>query len=247
MSDNTYNNYYATHTGYIQASQKSRQYQVKGIRYRVHSHITSILQWKDINTINVLEIWCGQWYFAQYCKEIGIQSYIWYDLDSSIVEFCQKILPEYNFYSTDIYEHLSQNHDTYDIVFMSHVFEHIPLDQMPTLIPWIYNALKPGWARINIMPNAWSLFMGTYGRYNDLTHIQLYTENSFGQILMQNGIPMSKIRHHNVYPANLLWVQSSIIKTLRSISTFLLRCVLSISGYPTTKTSTFEILTTVSR
>lgn len=242
-----YTNYYKNHIWYLKWATQDRSSQVSTLAYKVKSHIRSYLKWKDIANIRVLEIGCGQWYFAQYCKELGVISYTWYDLDASIVEYCSELFPSYTFSNGDVYDHLQSAPNSYDIVFMSHVFEHIPIEQRDSMIQCIYSALKPWGQRINIMPNAWTLFMWTYWRYNDLTHITLYTENSYGQLLLENDVPLTHITHHNCFSPRLFKRNAVLIVLMRKCLSYLFKVIITLWWYPTGKVHTFEILSVISK
>lgn len=247
QKNNIYKDYYSTHTWYLKASKIDRKRFVQNVKYRIDSHIKSILKDKDKSNIRVLDIWCGQGYFAEYCKNIWVKYFTGFDLDNHIIDYCKKILPEYIFSAGDIHEHLLQNKDTYDIVFMSHVFEHITLDKVDNMIQLIYSSLNQWWIWINIMPNAGSLFMWTYGRYIDLTHIKIYDHNSFSQLLMSNNIWIENIKYYNYYNPTILKTNSRIFMFWTKIFSYFFKIIISLAWYPTSHIHTFEILTIITK
>jgi len=221
QKNNIYQNYYSTHSEYLHASNSDRKRFIQNIKYKINPHIKWILKDKDISNIRILDIWCGQWYFAEYCKNRWVKHFTGFDLDSHIVDYCAKILPEYTFSDKDIYEHLLKNKNTYDIVFMSHVFEHLSLEEWIQLTKLIYWGLKKWWQWVNIMPNASSIFFSWYLRYNDITHKTLYTENSFNQVLL-NNFTEENIVHKNYITWNKT-IKGLIVKVMSYIWRMIIR------------------------
>jgi hypothetical protein len=88
----------------------------------------------------------------------------------------------------------------YDIVFTSHVFEHLIKNEANELIKWIYTSLNDWWCRINYMPNADSHLNACSLRYHDITHKYLYNTHSFEQIILTNEVSFSKMMNFNSFP-----------------------------------------------
>lgn len=200
---------------------------------------------KDLNKdINILELWSWQGKFAYYCKKKWFKNYIWFDLDENIINHTQKILPDYTFTNEDVLKHLKNNKNKYDIIFISHVFEHFTLEEWKKLSWLIHWSLKKWWKWINIMPNAWSLFFSWYWRYNDITHKILYTENSFNQILL-NHFEKDKVEHKN--SEFLPWknnLKNYVIKhALMPIILYIIRLL----QFPIEKIWTFEMISKIKK
>lgn len=183
--------------------------------------------WNEIKKYNkkdsvILEIGSWQWTFAYYCKKQWFKKYYWFDLDSKIVNETKQEYLDYNFYDLDIFEHLKKNTEKYDIIFMSHVFEHLSLEEWKKISILIYESLKKWWVWLNSMPNAANPYSGSYRRYSDITHKIIYTDNSFNQILLSSWFIKNNIIHKNQYMwysyikrvIYLIWI--SINKFLRS-------------------------------
>jgi len=234
MNNQIYTNYYKNHTWYNKSKEKN---DFKEINSKIWKYI------KNYNkNINILEIWSGQWKFTWYCQKLWFKNYIGFDLDENIVEKCEKKYPKYNFSTEDIYAFLEKKKKKYDLIFMSHVFEHIDDDHSWKLIKLIYWSLKKWWVWINIMPNAGSLFMSNFAMYTDITHKRIYSSNSFNQLLLNNWIIKENILHKNIY-YNRRKINSSITKIISR----LLKILLEISWYWTDKIHTFEILTIIKK
>ncbi len=64
-------------------------------------------------------------------------------MDDAYKTHLETILPEYTFIIGNGAEFLEQTRETYDIIFMSHVFEHLPRDLADRTISGMYQKLKP--------------------------------------------------------------------------------------------------------
>lgn len=189
-----YKNYYKTHS-----------YNLENINYEISNKIFKRKIWKfimilkEFKDLRVLEIWSWQWKFASYCKSIWIKNYTWLDLDDTIIEYTKKQFPEYSFFNTDVINFLSENKDKFDIVFMSHVFEHFSIDDWITLAELIKNNLSIDWIWFNFMPNWWSS-RWNWLRYCDITHKTIYTITSFNQVLRIAWFEDKNVNHYSVIP-----------------------------------------------
>ena len=193
------NNYFKNHPMYI----KNIQNKEKNIKY--HWHKLQKETWFIFNhlnkKINILEIGFWNWYFTYFCKKNRFKNYTWIDIDNTYMKQHKKEFKNYIFHKTDIIDFLQKNKG-YDIIFMSHVFEHLDEKQAKKAINLIYSALNKGWYLINYMPNADS-FKAASLRYIDITHKKIYNSHSFEQIALSNNANFSYIKHFNTLPAIL--------------------------------------------
>ena len=174
MIQNLYKNYFKNHS----YSDIKNQFEIYFWTYSLNFKNDAIKP-----GLKVLEIWSWQWNFASFCQKMWITNYTGIEIDSEMAEYTQKIFPEYNILSDDAIKYLEKYLEKYDIIFSSHVFEHFSIEDGIHLATLIKEHLIDDTGRwINIMPNASSI-MAWLGRYNDITHKVLYTENSFNQVL----------------------------------------------------------------
>ena len=192
MKENLYKNYYSTHWYTAQKVDYN-----KAIIYLKYNY-DNIFNKLDRN-IKILEIGSWQWKFAYYLKEKWLKNYIWLDLDPDIIKETQGKFKDYKFYNISALEYLKDKKYEFDIIYMSHVFEHFTLEEWIKLARLIYQALKKWGLWINEMPNAQSIYYATYWRYNDITHKIIYTTNSFNQILLRAWFKRENIIHKNEY------------------------------------------------
>ncbi|MFZ2150429.1 MAG: methyltransferase domain-containing protein [Candidatus Absconditicoccaceae bacterium] len=145
----------------------------------------------------ILEIGVGQGKFTYYCKNKGFVNFTGLELDNNIIDQHKKQFKGYNFYNIEGSEFLENTKEKYDIIFMDNVFEHLTLEEGIYIAKLINKKLNVGGIWINIMPNAESLFGACALRYCDITHKNLYTSNSFSQLLQIAGFKNEKIKHFN--------------------------------------------------
>lgn len=122
------------------------------------------------------------------------------DIDDTYIAQLKGQFADFTFLAADIVEFLEKSKDSYDIIFMAHVFEHLPLDTANKSIQLIYSKLNEGGHWINYMPNADSTRACAL-RHIDITHQNIYNTHSFEQILFMNEANFTKITHHNTLPA----------------------------------------------
>jgi len=188
-----YNDYYKNHWWY--------KYWDYNEFTNIHKYLKSnfwLILW-NLKDKNILDIWCWLWTFTSFCYMNGVQNYTWIDLDNYSINFSKEKYPNYNFIHWDILNN-KDILNKYDIIFLSHVFEHIDLKDAEILSELIFRLLNKWWYWLNIMPNAWFIF-SNYFRYWDITHKILYTDNSFNQILLKSWFNIENILHRN----DILW------------------------------------------
>jgi hypothetical protein len=150
-----------------------------------------------------LEVWCWQWKFAYFCQKMWIKDYTWVEYDNEMARIAKEKFKDYTIISWDIFEYFKKNDEKYDIIFLSHVFEHFDLDGWFKLANQIKEHLNEWWFWLNFMPNIEWLFAGQ--KYWDITHKQVYSANAFNQVLLWAWFLREKIKHFNVHPNVGFW------------------------------------------
>jgi len=192
MKENLYKDYYNTHW----YSEKEVNYKESEFFFKYN--YDNIFNKIDKN-IKILEIWSWQWKFAYYLKNKWFKNYIWLDLDKNIINETKEKYKNYEFYNISALEYLKNKIEEFDIIYMSHVFEHFTLEEWIELSKLINASLKKWWLWINEMPNAQSIYYASYWRYNDITHKIIYTPNSFNQVLLKSWFKRWNLIHKNEY------------------------------------------------
>ncbi len=203
MKPNFYENYYTKNPVYsnILELQSSYKISLKSLKNNIGKYMNIL----DRN-INILEIGSWTWGFANYCNTLWFKNYIWFELDKNMVQRTKMIFPNYVFNTTDVFEFLHYKKNTFDLVFISHVFEHLEEDKAIEISQLIYDSLTQWWIWINTMPNSETPYVSQ--RYIDITHKKIYCSNSFSQILLEVGFKEEKIIHKEQF----IW--NNIITTI---------------------------------
>lgn len=231
-----YTNYFKNHYSPLS------DYQLRfASKYSTQNILPHLLEYKNDSTI--IEIGSWQWKFAGFLATLWYKNHIWFELDNDMTENLKTLFPQYQFHSSDVLEYLEKNPNSIDVLFMSHVFEHFTRENWQKLLELIYSSLKEDGVFINVMPNASSLFMATYGRYNDVTHEVIYTENSFNHVLLNAWFNRDQVKHKNVYFVNPSWFIHIIGTVFQRGMLFFMKYFLILTGYPYERITTFEILT----
>lgn len=158
--------------------------------------------WKLKNS-KVLEIGSWMWKFAYFCSVIWNNDYVWIDIDDYFFEKNKQDFPNYQFNHVSFQKYLNKHKNEFDIIFVSHVFEHLDEIERLEMIEYIYNWLKDNWIWINYMPNADAILLSSNWRYTDITHKTIYNENSFFQIINSTNCDFL-IENFNIY----IWVKN---------------------------------------
>jgi len=184
--------YFKNHPSYkYEENLKYRKWISEKYKFDLKNYINQIKSW------NILEIWTWIWNFAYFCDEIWTKKYTWIDIDDYFFNFHRKEFKKYNFVKDSFQNFLNTNKD-YDMVFTSHLFEHLNKKERIEIINYIYKWLKKWWIWINYMPNADSSLIVWFWRWWDVTHTTIYNKVSFQQLINQSWNDFSNIKHLNI-------------------------------------------------
>lgn len=139
----------------------------------------------------VLDIGIGRGEMLTCMKEWGY-AYHGIDITLSTVDYCRSL--GLSCEKTDsTTEWLRAHRNTYDVITLLDVVEHVKKEDVIEFISAIHDALQPGGTVIVQTPNMQSPDPNLH-RYNDLTHEFGLTEHSFGQLLTESGF-----KHYEMY------------------------------------------------
>lgn len=202
--------------------------------------------WKSLNKdVKILEIGFWNWGFAYFCRKYWFKNYTGIDIDDTFIEQNKKEFKNYLFKKQD-FQNFLKDAKKYDIIFISHVFEHLNKNEAGELIKLIYSSLNTWWYRINYMPNADSNLNACSLRYHDITHKYIYNSNSFEQIILSNGIEFSKINHSNSFPAINHYIKI-LFRIIHPIFLWITKLYYYWMWYSFPKTYTSEILSIIKK
>lgn len=196
-----YNNYFEHHSYGIQLDENTPA-QYKALDKKVGRFINP--------GAKILELWTGLGSFAHYCLARNLTDYTGIEVDQTVADALSKRYPMFKILADDAMLFFEQHTEKYDVIFLSHVFEHFSIEEGIALAKQIRAHLTPDGIWVNVMPNAWSI-SGALGRYNDITHKTIYTTNSYNQVLLEAGFSREGIQHYNVHPKGFLKKLLSII------------------------------------
>ncbi len=139
----------------------------------------------------ILEIGCGMGGFLLCCRQLGYTSVTGIDVSPPQVELCRRQgFAEVE--CADALGYLEGTGDTFDLVAMSDVLEHLPKpDVIPTLEA-IFRRLRPGGRVLLKVPNL-SNPLNLRSRYVDFTHETGFTLESAQQVLRVAGFSVVEI------------------------------------------------------
>jgi len=190
----------------------------------------------------VLEIWSWPGNFASFLKNKWFKNYTWLDLSKEEIDFCKNLFNSNNFKFIhwnifDINDKIDHN---YDIIFTSHIFEHLSLYEWYNFIWIIKEKLKRWGIWINIMPNADAYFYSYASFCWDITHKRIYNASSFSDLLKLNWF--KNIEHRNpIIGSNLLQ------RLLHKIAIKVFNIILILLSYWTKKYYTSNLITIIKK
>ena len=225
-----YDNYSTLHDEYKKIENKSLEEKI----FIIKKHFGHILN-KNKN-LKILDIGCGEGALAKVCSQTDSVDYYGIDICSGFIEQNKKLYPNYTFKNIDIFDFFSTNNNNFDIIFMSHVFEHFDLKKGKELLQQIHSNLNKNGYLLNIMPNASSIFLACELRYKDITHKTLYSENSFNQLLNYAGF-------NNMIYMNKYIGQTKTKRLIHKITKFIFQIFIKSLGFSFPKIYTNEIIT----
>jgi 2-polyprenyl-3-methyl-5-hydroxy-6-metoxy-1,4-benzoquinol methylase len=133
----------------------------------------------------LLDIGVGRGEMLTCFKKWGYKNYLGIDISPDVINFCKELglnvlLVE------DTTKFLESNPETYDIITMLDVLEHIPREEVIPLLKAIKISLKRNGKVIIQVPNMWAPDSNLH-YFNDFTHVTGFSENSLRQVLEAAG------------------------------------------------------------
>jgi 2-polyprenyl-3-methyl-5-hydroxy-6-metoxy-1,4-benzoquinol methylase len=161
----------------------------------------------------VLDIGIGMGEMLSCYENWGYKNYLGIDISPSTVKFCKSIG-----LNCEVVEnsgsYLKENLNTYDLITLIDVLEHIPREFVIEFLKDVRNALKENGIFIIQVPNLQAPD-GQLHMYNDITHVTGYIEHSLAQVLIAAGFSKFSFKGFEEIVSNN-W-KTPIRKILRSV------------------------------
>lgn len=111
-----------------------------------------------------------------------------------------------NLYVGSLEDHLRERPNAYGVIFMRDVLEHIPKNDVCTVLDLCAHSLQQGGVLVVQVPNADSPFFGRI-RYGDFTHHAAYNKSSLSQLFLLAGLVPFDFRPAIVLPLTIRTVR----------------------------------------
>jgi 2-polyprenyl-3-methyl-5-hydroxy-6-metoxy-1,4-benzoquinol methylase len=134
----------------------------------------------------ILDAGCGDGSLLAWVQSLGWKSAEGIDISREQVDLCQR-LGVLNVEVADLRNFLASRPDRYVMIFIRDVLEHIPKQEIPSLLRLCRASLCPGGRLVLQVPNGESPFFGRI-RYGDFTHKTAFTISSLSQLLRGEGL-----------------------------------------------------------
>lgn len=140
----------------------------------------------------ILDVGCGEGALLKFLKEKGYTNLAGFDISPENVAICQRMGLTFVQQCNVLNMHELPTVKEFDVIFAMDILEHIPKDSAAAFLENIRTILKPGGYVVIQTPNMGSL-LGSFYRYNDLSHEFGVTEKSARHLLAIAGFASEKI------------------------------------------------------
>jgi len=176
--------------------------------------------------IKILDLGCGVGHFLYLLEHNGYKNFYGIDISKSQIDFCKKNITE-KVEVADIFDFLKDKKDSFDLIVLNDVLEHISKERIIEALDLIYYSLcEKGMILIKV-PNSSNPF-GFMDRYKDITHELGFTEQSLMAVLKTSNFS-DIILVGASYPVSSL--KSFAGKILEKIIYFFIGVSLLVQGY----------------
>ena len=173
--------------------------------------------------LSILDIGCGMGHFLYYLSKKGYTNIKGIDICEEQVKAAQKNVPASSVEKTaDLRKFLLESKESYDVITMNDVLEHLDKDEIVDILRTIKDKLTSSGTFICRVPNLSNIF-GVYLLYNDFTHEIGFTEYSLRQTLELSGFKNINV-FGNFTRVNSLW-KRIIFNTLRKAFFFVIKMI----------------------
>jgi 2-polyprenyl-3-methyl-5-hydroxy-6-metoxy-1,4-benzoquinol methylase len=144
----------------------------------------------------IVELGCGPGYMLEFLGRKGFRQVSGIDISAEQVALAKARGCDASV--NDVFRHLEEGRESYDAIMALDFIEHFHKDELMTLMPALFGALRKGGRLILQTPNGEGLFPRQV-IYGDLTHLTVLTPSSMSQLLASFGF--TRVRYHETGPA----------------------------------------------
>ncbi len=173
---------------------------------------------------NILDLGCGYGSFLYFLQSHRYENVTGVDISTEELAVCATFFKSSKLHQKDIFEFIHDTKDKFDVVYLSHVLEHIKKDQLFDFLEGVKNILTDDGFFIIVAPNSAAYFNAAANRYGDLTHELGFTEISLRQLLMVAGFKRIQIR--NFFGVGTMW-----LNIIRKVTLFIFELFVQVLGY----------------
>lgn len=188
------------------------------------------------NDSKVLDLGCGYGNFLFFLRSHGYKNVTGVDISTEEIAVCEKLFPAYKFHQADIHEYIRATDEKFDVVYLSHVLEHVKKEDLFGFLEGIRRILADDGIFIILVPNCAAYFSGAANRYGDITHELGFTSISMRQVLGLSGFRRVEVR-------NFFGVGAPWLNMLRKSLLFMFEILIQVLGYGKQEVHTPSLLT----
>ena len=239
IENKIFENYLLNHYGQVEKTDFSSNADVLDLLKKnsaVLNHNLGDMFSENIDKTSViLDLGCGYGSFLSFLQSKKYTNVTGVDISTQEISMCKRLFTSYNFVREDILNFVSLTDKKFDVVYLSHVIEHIKKEDLFVFLDSVKKILNDHGIFVIIAPNSAAYFNAAANRYGDLTHEIGFTELSLRQVLMVSGF--SHIEAKNFYGTG-----KPLLRFLRKSSLRLFELFVQILGYDKQNVHTPSIL-----
>jgi len=164
----------------------------------------------------ILDIGCGTGLFLCYLRQCGYKNYYGIDVSKENIGFVRQNITD-KCEHVNVLEYLQSKEESFDVVVMNEVLEHISKENTIKLLELVHKALKANGLFLVLVPNMENP-VTVYTRWHDFTHSTAFTRNSLKMVLRLGGFT-----DITIYPTIVFTKHSFIKRSIGGILRYITR------------------------